>query len=133
MAFIRKICAWIGARRHRGSGREPRTRGCKRMGFTVNDYGKEGPTNDSKELLDKHITKWAAEQGIEKYTVGKKDVNCELFLNLLVVDEQHLHRLRHRLLGQRQGPRLRAGSERHHRQAEEEAEGRSSQGRCIVG
>src|SRR5690606_16565487 len=30
---------------------------------------------------------WAAEQGIEKYSVGKKDVSCELFLNLIVFDE----------------------------------------------
>ena len=57
------------------------------MGFLVNDYGKDGPTNDAKSLLDKHIAGWAAEQGIEKYTVGKKDVKCDLFLNLIVVDE----------------------------------------------
>jgi hypothetical protein len=65
----------------------PAVAGCKRMGFLVNDYGKEGPTNDAKSLLDKHIAQWAAEQGIEKYTVGKKDVKCDLFLNLIVVDE----------------------------------------------
>jgi hypothetical protein len=57
------------------------------MAFSVNDYGKDGPTKDSQDLLDKHIATWAAEQGIEKYTVGKKDVSCELFLNLIVVDE----------------------------------------------
>ena len=65
----------------------PALAGCKRMGFTVNDYGKEGPTRDSKDLLDKHIAQWASEQGIDKYSVGKKDVSCELFLNLIVVDE----------------------------------------------
>ncbi|WP_296202374.1 hypothetical protein, partial [uncultured Hyphomicrobium sp.] len=65
----------------------PAIAGCKRMGFTVNDYGKDGPTRDAKDLLDKHIATWAAEQGIEKYTVGKKDVDCELYLNLIVVDE----------------------------------------------
>jgi hypothetical protein len=65
----------------------PAVAGCKRMGFLVNDYGKDGPTNDAKSLLDKHIANWAAEQGIEKYTVGKKDVKCDLFLNLIVVDE----------------------------------------------
>jgi hypothetical protein len=57
------------------------------MAFSVNDYGKDGPTKDSQDLLDKHIATWAAEQGIEKYTVGKKDVTCELFLNLIVFDE----------------------------------------------
>ncbi|MFA5949810.1 MAG: hypothetical protein WC807_05955 [Hyphomicrobium sp.] len=65
----------------------PAIAGCKRMGFTVNDYGKDGPTDDAKNLLDKHISQWAADQGIEKFTVGKKDVSCELFLNLIVVDE----------------------------------------------
>ncbi len=60
---------------------------CKRMGFLVNDYGKEGPANDAKRLLDDHIAKWAAENGIAKYTVGKKDVSCELYLDLLIFDE----------------------------------------------
>jgi len=61
--------------------------GCKRFGFTVNDYGKEGPTNDAKALLDKHVTKWAAENSISDYRVGKKDVKCELFLDFVVFDE----------------------------------------------
>jgi hypothetical protein len=60
---------------------------CKRFGFTVNDYGKEGPTKDAKDLLDKHIAEWAAEQKIKDYKTGKKDVNCELFLNFVVFDE----------------------------------------------
>jgi hypothetical protein len=60
---------------------------CQRLGFTVNDYGKEGPTRDAKDLLDKYIVEWTKERGIKKYSVGKKDVTCELFLNLLVVDE----------------------------------------------
>jgi hypothetical protein len=60
---------------------------CQRMGFTVNDYGKDGPTRDAKDLLDKYIAEWTKGKGIKKYTVGKKDVTCELFLNLLVVDE----------------------------------------------
>jgi hypothetical protein len=65
----------------------PALAGCKRMAFSVNDYGKDGPTKDSQDLLDKHIATWAAEQGIEKFTVGKKETTCELFLNLIVVDE----------------------------------------------
>jgi hypothetical protein len=60
---------------------------CTRLGFSVNDYGKDGPARDAQDLLDKHIVKWAAEQGIKKYTVGKKDVSCELFLNFIVFDE----------------------------------------------
>ncbi len=60
---------------------------CKRFGFTVNDYGKEGPIRDAKALLDKHIATWAAEKGVKDYQVGKKDVSCELFLNFIVFDE----------------------------------------------
>jgi hypothetical protein len=60
---------------------------CTRLSFSVNDYGKDGPTRDAKALLDTYIAKWTAERGIKKYTTGKKDVSCELYLNLLVVDE----------------------------------------------
>ena len=60
---------------------------CERFSYLVNDYGKEGPTRDAKNLLDKHIVKWAAEKGIKNYTVGKKSVKCELFLNFVVFDE----------------------------------------------
>lgn len=60
---------------------------CTRLGFSVNDYGKEGPTKDAKMLLDKYVAKWAAERGIPKYTIGKKDVTCELFLDFIVFDE----------------------------------------------
>ncbi len=60
---------------------------CKRFGFTVNDYGKEGPIKDAKALLDKHIAEWAGQKGIKNYQTGKKDINCELFLNFIVFDE----------------------------------------------
>lgn len=60
---------------------------CKTMGFTVNDYGKDGPTKDAKDLLDKEIAKWAADNGVAKYTVGKKTVKCELFLDVILFDE----------------------------------------------
>ncbi len=60
---------------------------CKKMGFLVNDYGKDGPTKDAKDLLDKHVAEWAAQNGITKYTIGKKDVTCELYLNLIIFDE----------------------------------------------
>jgi hypothetical protein len=60
---------------------------CTRLAFSVNDYGKDGPTKDAKALLDKYIAQWTAERGIKNYTVGKKDVSCELFLNLIIFDE----------------------------------------------
>lgn len=65
----------------------PASADCKRYGFSVNDYGKEGPTRDAKELLDKHIATKMAERGIKTYNTGKKDVSCELFLNFIVFDE----------------------------------------------
>ncbi len=68
-------------------GAAPADASCKRFGFTVNDYGKDGPTKDAKELLDKHIAEWAAEQKIKDYKTGAKSVNCELFLNFVVFDE----------------------------------------------
>src|SRR5215510_15354227 len=60
---------------------------CQRLAYSFNDYGKEGPTNDAKKLLDKYIVDWTKGQGITKYTVGKKDVKCDLFLNFIVFDE----------------------------------------------
>lgn len=60
---------------------------CKKMGFLVNDYGKDGPSKDAQDLLDKHIAEWAAQNGITNYKVGKKDVTCELYLNLILFDE----------------------------------------------
>ncbi len=60
---------------------------CKKMGFLVNDYGKDGPTKDAQDLLDKHVAEWAAQNGIAKYTIGKKDVKCELYLDVILFDE----------------------------------------------
>ncbi len=60
---------------------------CTRLGFTVNDYGKDGPTRDAKSLLDKYIAKWAVEKGIKGYKTGPKSVKCELFLDFGVFDE----------------------------------------------
>ncbi len=60
---------------------------CTRLAFSVNDYGKDGPTKDAQSLLDKYIAKWTADRGITKYTTGKKDVSCELFLDFGFFDE----------------------------------------------
>ena len=65
----------------------PKSGRCTRMAFAVNDYGKEGPTRDAKALLDKHIATWAKDKGIKTYTVGKKTVTCELFLDFGLFDE----------------------------------------------
>ncbi|MEQ1696617.1 MAG: hypothetical protein ABL901_12315 [Hyphomicrobiaceae bacterium] len=66
---------------------QPSFAACTKLGFSVNDYGKDGPTKDAKGLLDKYIAKWAADHKIAKYRTGPKDVKCELFLNLIVFDE----------------------------------------------
>ena len=68
-------------------GATPADAKCHRMGFLVNDYGKDGPTKDAKSLLDKYVVDWTKGKGIKAYTVGKKDVKCELFLNFIVFDE----------------------------------------------
>jgi hypothetical protein len=60
---------------------------CKDLAFSVNDYGKDGPTRDAQALLDKHIAQWAKDQGIKKYKVGKKNVSCELYLDVGLFDE----------------------------------------------
>jgi hypothetical protein len=62
-------------------------RTCTRLGFSVNDYGKEGPTRDAKRLLDGYIAKWTKENGIKSYRTGKKSVTCELYLDLIIFDE----------------------------------------------
>jgi hypothetical protein len=60
---------------------------CKDLAFSVNDYGKEGPTRDAEALLDKHIEQWAKDEQIKKYKVGKKTTNCELYLDVGLFDE----------------------------------------------
>jgi hypothetical protein len=68
-------------------GTAPAYAKCTTLAFSVNDYGKDGPAHDAQTLLDKYIANWTGTRGIKKYSVGKKDVSCELFLNLIVVDE----------------------------------------------
>ncbi|MGH6815476.1 MAG: hypothetical protein ACREC6_07220 [Hyphomicrobiaceae bacterium] len=60
---------------------------CTRLAFSVNDYGKVGPAKDAQAMLDKYIAEWTAKRKIKHYTVGKKDVSCELFLDVGLFDE----------------------------------------------
>ncbi len=60
---------------------------CTRLAFSVNDYGKVGPANDAKNLLDTYIAKKMTERGVTSYKTGKKTVNCELFLDVILFDE----------------------------------------------
>lgn len=60
---------------------------CQKLTFSVNDYGKDGPTRDAKALLDTYIATYMKQKGVAKYSVGKKSVDCELYLDLVVFDE----------------------------------------------
>src|SRR5262245_27061177 len=68
-------------------GLTPALARCTTLAFSVNDYGKDGPTRDAKSLLDKYIAKWTKDNNVSNYTVVKADVSCELFLNFIVFDE----------------------------------------------
>jgi hypothetical protein len=83
----RTACVMLAAAATVCAAVTPAAAKCQRHAFSVNDYGKDGPTRDAKNLLDKSIADWAKAQGIAKYTVGKKDVKCDLFLNFIVFDE----------------------------------------------
>jgi hypothetical protein len=60
---------------------------CTRMGFSVNDYGKEGPARDAQALLDKYIKTEFDKKGIKGYRTGTKSISCKLFLDFGVFDE----------------------------------------------
>ncbi len=87
MRFPTKIAAAIVLTLTAFAAVSPAQAKCTRLAFSVNDYGKKGPTEDAKKLLDKYIKDWTSERGIKNYTTGKKDVKCELFLDVIVFDE----------------------------------------------
>lgn len=60
---------------------------CQKLAFSVNDYGKDGPIRDAKAMLDTYIADWAAKNGVSKYRTSKKDVSCELYLDVILFDE----------------------------------------------
>jgi len=86
-AIFNLVAAGAAAAALVGMASFPATAACKRYGFTVNDYGKDGPTKDAKSLLDKTIASKMSELGIKDFHTGKKTVSCELFLNFIVFDE----------------------------------------------
>ena len=68
----------------------------------VNDYGKDGPTNDAKKLLDKHIAEWAAQNGSPP-TDRQEDGQLRAVPRLHSLRRAHLHRLRQCLLDDGKG------------------------------
>jgi hypothetical protein len=85
--FIVAIAATVAVSTFAMIGASDAEARCTRLAYSVNDYGKKGPTDDAKKLLDTYAAKWAAERGIKQHTVGKKDVTCELFLDVGLFDE----------------------------------------------
>ena len=69
------------------AGRPVGASGCRTRGFTVNDYGKDGPTADAKRLLDQDIADWTKANSLQNVKVGPKKVECFQFLNFVVFDE----------------------------------------------
>jgi len=86
-AISQKSLRWIAAALALAVIADPASAACKKLAFSVNDYGKDGPTKDALSLLDKHIAETMAKEGIKKYRVGKKSVDCKLFLDFIVFDE----------------------------------------------
>jgi hypothetical protein len=60
---------------------------CQTLFYSVNDYGKDGPSRDATDLLEKYIVKWVAEKGIKKYRKTPQAIKCELFLDVVLFDE----------------------------------------------
>jgi hypothetical protein len=86
-SFSRLTAQWIAVGVAAALMTLPAAAACRKLAFEVNDYGKEGPTKDALSLLDKHIAETMAKEGIKGYKVGKKSVDCKLFLDFIVFDE----------------------------------------------
>ena len=86
-SFSLSSARWIAAGLAIALMASPAVAECKKLAFEVNDYGKDGPTKDALALLDKHIAATMAKDGIKGYKVGKKSVDCKLFLDFIVFDE----------------------------------------------
>ena len=69
------------------SAASPAKTECRTFGFSVNDYGKKGPTEDAKKLLDEYVADYANKNGIKGYKTGEKTVSCKLFLDFGFFDE----------------------------------------------
>jgi hypothetical protein len=86
-SFSLASARWIAAALAVALMATPASAACRKLAFEVNDYGKAGPTKDALSLLDKHIAETMAKDGIKKFKVGKKSVDCKLFLDFIVFDE----------------------------------------------
>lgn len=68
---------------------DPAAAACRTLGFSVNDFGKEVPTRDSRSLLQDYVKRWTKEQGIRRYRVGKTTTTCKLYLKLPILGEEY--------------------------------------------
>ncbi|MGI9475574.1 MAG: hypothetical protein ACR2PI_02640 [Hyphomicrobiaceae bacterium] len=84
--IIIALSAWLAAAMSTLVAAADKTE-CRTFGYSVNDYGKKGPTEDAKKLLDKYIAEYAQKHGIESYKAGDKTVSCKLFLDFGFFDE----------------------------------------------
>ena len=66
---------------------KPASNNCRVRRFLVNDYGKEGPTNDAKRLLAADIASWTKSNGYKNVTVGATSVSCEKYIDVGFFDE----------------------------------------------
>ncbi|MGI9385031.1 MAG: hypothetical protein ACR2PO_17910 [Methyloligellaceae bacterium] len=68
---------------------QPAEAACRTLGFSVNDFGKDVPTRDSRSFLQDYIKRWTKEQGIGRYRVGKTTTTCKFYLKLPILGEEY--------------------------------------------